>query len=39
VLKDDPLSVPAERLASLAPEMTLVGGRTVWSAGSSGAAD
>jgi predicted amidohydrolase YtcJ len=30
VLPEDPLAVPASRLASLAPDLTVVGGRTVW---------
>jgi predicted amidohydrolase YtcJ len=30
VLPDNPLTLPAERLASLAPDLTIVGGRTVW---------
>lgn len=30
VLPENPLTVPAERLAALAPDMTVVGGRTVW---------
>lgn len=32
VLKDDPMTVPAERLAALAREKTVVGGKTVWAA-------
>lgn len=30
VLPEDPLTVSAERLPALAPELTMVGGRTVW---------
>jgi predicted amidohydrolase YtcJ len=30
VLPEDPLAVPASRLATLAPDLTVVGGRTVW---------
>jgi len=30
VLAEDPLAVPAPRLAALAPDMTVVGGKTVW---------
>jgi predicted amidohydrolase YtcJ len=30
VLPEDPLTMPAEGLASLAPDVTIVGGRTVW---------
>jgi predicted amidohydrolase YtcJ len=30
VLPDNPLTMPAERLPTLAPELTMVGGRTVW---------
>ncbi|TFY97418.1 amidohydrolase [Ramlibacter rhizophilus] len=36
VLVDDPLSVSSERLPALAPQLTVVGGRTVWDAGASG---
>jgi predicted amidohydrolase YtcJ len=30
VLPENPLTMPAERLAALSPELTVVGGRTVW---------
>jgi predicted amidohydrolase YtcJ len=30
VLPENPLTMPAERLSSLAPDLTIVGGRTVW---------
>jgi hypothetical protein len=29
-LPENPLAMPAERLSSLAPDLTIVGGRTVW---------
>lgn len=32
VLPEDPLTMPAERIAALKPDMTVVGGRTVYSA-------
>ena len=33
VLKDDPTTVAAERLGALVPDLTIVGGRTVWTSG------
>ncbi len=32
VLPDNPLTMPAERISSLAPDLTIVGGRTAWDA-------
>ncbi len=36
VLPDDPLTMPAEALRALMPDMTIVGGRTVWQRGADG---